>query len=297
MKNNNNSNQVFVYGTLLRGERASGYLHSAALVGEAVLRGYAMYDLGSYPGIVEESGEAVVGEVYCVNNDLLDKLDEYEGEGFLYRRTTVQVELATGEKADAFAYVYARPVSGEKLRARWNMKDSAPVWYGAYGSNLCGDRFECYVRGTVWEMTGRRHEGCRDRTMWSETRVTTFPGRMYFANHSSSWGGKGVAFYEPQSKGETIMRLYKITFGQLTDIQKQEGMSEHWYGRLCFLGFVEGVPAYTFTSEEPLPETEPDEQYRNVIFDGLTKDCRIHPQEAGPYLETCLAPLPKEKTE
>ncbi len=60
-----NTSPVFVYGTLMRGERANAYLQNADFEGEAALRDYAMYDLGSYPGIIVAAGEAVIGELFA----------------------------------------------------------------------------------------------------------------------------------------------------------------------------------------------------------------------------------------
>ena len=100
MKNENN-NPVFVYGTLMRGERADNLLRDADFAGDAVLRDYAMYDLGSYPGIAARKGEAVLGELYYVDDFTLKRLDEYESEGSLYHRITVQVKTFDGETADA----------------------------------------------------------------------------------------------------------------------------------------------------------------------------------------------------
>ena len=289
MKTEKNYNLVFVYGTLLRGERANSFLDEAEFASDAVLRDFAMYDLGCYPGIVGRKGEAVLGELYYVDDATLKHLDEYEGEGSLYRRTTVLVNTSDGEEATALAYIYAHSVEGKPLvRSRWNMKDYDPVWYAAYGSNLSTERFEYYILGGVCPINGKPYTGCTDKTRWSQSLVRTVPGSMYFANKSSSWERKGVAFYAPDCAGETIMRFYMITFGQLKDIQEQEG---GWYRRMAFVDFVEGVPAFTLTSECLQDENAPGDKYFNLIFDALTKDCGIHGQEIQEYLKICRTPL------
>ena len=57
----------------------------------------------SYPGIVEQSGQAVEGVLYCdVDEDALAHLDLFEGD--LYERRTVRVATAGGDKT-AFVYV------------------------------------------------------------------------------------------------------------------------------------------------------------------------------------------------
>lgn len=114
---------VFVYGTLMRGQRANHMLAGAAYAGEFTLADHAMYDLGRYPGIVPRDGETVFGEVYYVSEDMLAKMDEYEEEGSLYRRVAVQLQ---GEKGTLTAqvYVYNRRVTGYKLlRCPWGARE------------------------------------------------------------------------------------------------------------------------------------------------------------------------------
>ena len=72
---------VFVYGTLMRGQRASHMLCGAVYGGKAQLKDYAMYHLGRYPGIVACPGETVFGELYYVSEAMLAQMDEYEEEG------------------------------------------------------------------------------------------------------------------------------------------------------------------------------------------------------------------------
>ena len=117
-------------------------------------------------------------------------------------------------------------------------------------------------------------------------------GRMYFANHSGSWGGKGVAFYSPEGQGTTVMRLYKITYGQLKEVQLQEGCSMNWYGRLVCLCFEDGLPVMTFTSGKQLEQNIPDDAYLNLIHDALVSECDISKLEAAQYLKSCMKPFP-----
>ena len=50
-----NNRPVFVYGTLMTGQCADNRLEGAVFAGPARLDGYALYDLGRYPGIVREA--------------------------------------------------------------------------------------------------------------------------------------------------------------------------------------------------------------------------------------------------
>ena len=280
---------IFVYGTLMSGQRASGYLDGCALLGRYCLRDYAMYNLGAYPGIVPQEGETVVGEVYCVPADRLPELDAYEGEGSLYHRRAVTVERE-GSRVPAQAYVYARRREGTLMREPWDSKGSDRVWYAGYGSNLSAERFACYIKGGVCKENGNPYVGCTDKTLWSESCLRDYPGRMYFGQKSGSWEGKGVAFYDPAQPGVTHMRLYQISRAQLHEVQAQEGLSPNWYGRLVTLGVHEdGCPIYTFTSEVRHEHNAPSETYLDLIRDALTKECGKTESEADAYLDKCRA--------
>ena len=110
---------VFVYGTLMSGQRAHSFLGGSPLLGTWQLKDYAMYDLGRYPGIVEKNGHHVFGEVYEIPMALLASMDEYEEEGSLYHRRTVTV-TKDGIQLEAQAYIYAHEVDpGTLMGGRW----------------------------------------------------------------------------------------------------------------------------------------------------------------------------------
>ena len=93
---------VFVYGTLMQGQRANHMLAGARYAGKCKLHSYAMYHLGRYPGIVPCEGETVFGELYYVNSEMLAAMDDYEEEGSLYLRRTVQVLTEDGWRFDEY---------------------------------------------------------------------------------------------------------------------------------------------------------------------------------------------------
>ena len=118
-----NLHPVFVYGTLMQGQRANHFLRGCDFGGCFRLEDYAMYHLGSYPGIKPCQGESVQGELYYVTDAVLAQMDEYEDEGSLYLRKTV---LIHGEETTVSAqvYVYNRDVGGCRLlRCRWNSEE------------------------------------------------------------------------------------------------------------------------------------------------------------------------------
>lgn len=119
--NNTNIVPVFVYGTLMKKGSASRYMREADFLGEAMLPGYAMYDLGWYPGILPGKDSTVHGEVYLVSEEMLKSMDRYEGEGFLYMRKSVPVTGIEG-CPEAQVYVYLRPVDeAQRIHSgRWD---------------------------------------------------------------------------------------------------------------------------------------------------------------------------------
>ena len=112
---------VFVYGTLMRGERASYMLEAYEYCGIFSLKDYAMYNVSTYPGIKSQKGECVVGEVYLVDDAGIRRMDEYEEEGSLYIRKLVNVENDSGN-IDAFVYVYNHEIGGSVIRHKWSAK-------------------------------------------------------------------------------------------------------------------------------------------------------------------------------
>ena len=118
---NDKTYAVFVYGTLMRGERASHMLEGYEYCGIFCLKDYAMYNVSTYPGIKSKTGECVVGEVYLVDDAGIQRMDEYEEEGSLYIRELVNVENANGNM-EAFVYVYNHESVGPVIRGRWSAR-------------------------------------------------------------------------------------------------------------------------------------------------------------------------------
>jgi gamma-glutamylcyclotransferase (GGCT)/AIG2-like uncharacterized protein YtfP len=92
---------VFVYGTLLGGERNHRLLSGARFVGEAsTTPRFELRDLGSFPALVRGGGRAVKGEVYEVRPPTLKALDHLEGHPSFYRRFPVR--LSDGSVAETY---------------------------------------------------------------------------------------------------------------------------------------------------------------------------------------------------
>ncbi len=110
---------VFVYGTLMRGERASHMLEKYEYLGEFTLKDYALYQVSYYPGIKEASGSCVIGEAYRVDDACIKVMDRYEAEGSLYLRKKVRITDGQ-EDMEAFVYVYNQEVKGPAMIGKWS---------------------------------------------------------------------------------------------------------------------------------------------------------------------------------
>lgn len=108
-------NNIFVYGSLLKGLQRERALSHSQLIDSARTHG-ELYDLGSYPGLKGGSG-MVFGELYSVDQPTLDSLDRIEGynsgdlENSLYIRQRINASLTTtNEILEAESYFYNRPI-------------------------------------------------------------------------------------------------------------------------------------------------------------------------------------------
>jgi gamma-glutamylcyclotransferase (GGCT)/AIG2-like uncharacterized protein YtfP len=90
-----NKHLVFVYGTLRRGGAGAMSVRfpNAKFIAGAKVSG-SLYDLGAYPGLLQnESNALVIGEVYEVDDELLNELDDFEASSNYLRK---QVETSLG---------------------------------------------------------------------------------------------------------------------------------------------------------------------------------------------------------
>jgi gamma-glutamylcyclotransferase (GGCT)/AIG2-like uncharacterized protein YtfP len=124
---------LFVYGTLMRGDCRHGALAGQQFLGEATtVPRYRMYDVGTYPALVESPhGLAIEGELWSIDDACLARLDEVEGmpEG-LYARRPITLQ-APFEETAAQAYFFLKGTGG--------MADCGPRWHGgSRGTNWSG---------------------------------------------------------------------------------------------------------------------------------------------------------------
>lgn len=119
----NKMTNIFVYGTLKKGECREHVLSGQTLLTltqTAPL--YTLYNLGSYPGLVEGGDTEVPGELWAIDDECLERLDEIEGVSYgLYRMGEVKLNkvhaVLYGEKV--MAYFYCQSTVNAKQIGGW----------------------------------------------------------------------------------------------------------------------------------------------------------------------------------
>ena len=111
-----NKHLVFIYGSLRRGSARSMSIRfpNATFIAEAQVSG-RLYDLGEYPGaLTNDSNSLIIGEVYEVDDELLNKLDDFEASSN-YRRQQVEISLGTRRST---GWIYVPEVDPESYSHR-----------------------------------------------------------------------------------------------------------------------------------------------------------------------------------
>ena len=115
---------LFIYGTLKRGDVRAYLLQGQSFLGETTTaQRYRLFNTGDYPALVEAepldlSGRSIQGELWAVDEDCLDRLDEEEGvdEG-LYKRRAIEL---VQQIEHVQSYFYLPPITG--------MSDCGTAW-------------------------------------------------------------------------------------------------------------------------------------------------------------------------
>jgi hypothetical protein len=169
------------------------------------------------------------------------------------------------------------------------------VWYVGYGSNLCEQRFLCYIKGGTPRFGQKCHGGCADSTPPRGNRSIVIPYPLYFGlpegkNGTENWGPGGVAFISPRenTRAETLGRMWLITRDQYAEVREQEGS---WYSKEIELGKNDGIPVYTITHAVELANILPPSQaYMKTIALGLKETCGWNNEAVADYLAGRMGP-------
>lgn len=157
------------------------------------------------------------------------------------------------------------------------------VWYVCYGSNLCLERFMCYLTGKgsdKYHIEPNPGHVCSDQTPPRDSKAVIVPYDMYFAKYSEWWNGS-IAFLDKDRKGKTYGRAYLISKKQYEHVKQCEGPL---YRFEINLDAIDGIPAVTFTNKNRFIDIRRvSSDYRRVIIDGL-KEIGIDETEAERYI-------------
>lgn len=107
---------IFVYGTLKEGYGNHFHLEHADFVEKAITEAeYTMYSIrGWYPGVVKNGNTRIKGEIYRIDENTLNRLDNLEGfyneENDLYKREIINVN-----GKEVFTYFYNQSLEGLQI--------------------------------------------------------------------------------------------------------------------------------------------------------------------------------------
>jgi gamma-glutamylcyclotransferase (GGCT)/AIG2-like uncharacterized protein YtfP len=125
--------RLFVYGTLLTGERDHSLLGSAELLGPAVtLAIFQLVELNVYAALVPDGKLAVHGELYAADLETRRRIDVARQVPILFQRA--KLSLADGSEAETYLMT-AEQVRGKRRLAHgdWRSRFAPTAQRGAPG--------------------------------------------------------------------------------------------------------------------------------------------------------------------
>ncbi len=107
--------RLFVYGSLLPGERDAALLAAARHLGPARTQAsYKLADLGVYPALIEGGAVSVAGELYVIDKKQRFAIDTLKECPVLFQRGVVTLE--DGSQAEAY-FMKEEQVRGKRRLA------------------------------------------------------------------------------------------------------------------------------------------------------------------------------------
>lgn len=167
------------------------------------------------------------------------------------------------------------------------------VWYVAYGSNMAGARLRAYLEGDGPGGPFGAHRGCADATPPRADRWLALDRAVTHRGRSRRWGG-GVAFLDlaPTPGTATPARAWLLGLDQVAGLVAQEArlgavpdlaaapglpigatlaVGGGWYDTVLRLPDLDGTPALTVTTAQPLPRAAPTAAYLATVAAGLAE--------------------------
>lgn len=122
--------RLFVYGTLKRGEVRSWVLAEdpdSHMVGLGYIDNFVLYDMGTFPAVVDGAGGTVIGEVWEVSDETWATIERIEGYPSLYQRYLVAATIIeTSEYMETFVYC----LTSEQVTMGKGRRLDTKVWTG-----------------------------------------------------------------------------------------------------------------------------------------------------------------------
>jgi gamma-glutamylcyclotransferase (GGCT)/AIG2-like uncharacterized protein YtfP len=277
---------IFVYGTLLRGNcNHDRFLSGSKYLGEGRLSGYALYNLGSYPGVKQKEEDSVKGEVYSIDSETLVRINRLEGEGSLYSLKKESIEMDGKIIPNIGVYVYLHGVEEKNYvgpnKQPWGKKNNENenlVWYAAYGSNMLYERMLCYINGGTFRNQQSKQRVCTDTTAPRAKMNYEIPYDMYYGNQSGSWAGMGVSFLDGTKPGKAYGVAYLISKEQFEHLYKEENggfeprANSIWYTNKLKLGIYNDIPVMTLTNHKVVEKNQASQKYLQILMEGLREN-------------------------
>nr|WP_263327194.1 gamma-glutamylcyclotransferase family protein [Neobacillus sp. Marseille-Q6967] len=257
---------VFVYGTLRKGEPNAHLLKSATCIAEQCWTNGVVYDTGyGYPAIKPTPSSRIYGELYSVTEEELGRLDQLEGyrEGRkdnLYERIEQTVYTDKGS-FQAYMYIASkenllkkRIPNGDWKEHKLLLKQNDSVLYFAYGSCMDQERF--IKDGFAYYFQ-------------SIIGVGILPNYTLRFTRKSSMDGMGRADIVEEG-GRVEGKVYQIPVKALKDyLYKREGAPKAYRPTFVTVELNgKKVQALTFVVVNKKTETAPPARYEEEILRG-----------------------------
>lgn len=117
--------ELFVYGTLMKGEHHHSELASAEFLGAAETEpAFALVQIDYYPALLRGGSSKVIGELYRVDAATLERLDQLEEVPHYYVREPVL--LSDGRSVDSYVMPRERAGGGSPIDSGYFRMRTAP---------------------------------------------------------------------------------------------------------------------------------------------------------------------------
>ncbi|WP_218970532.1 gamma-glutamylcyclotransferase [Alkalihalobacterium alkalinitrilicum] len=257
---------VFVYGTLRKGEANAKLLKSATCIAEQCWTNGLLYDTGyGYPAMKQAPFSRVFGELYALSEADLTRLDQLEGytEGGtnnLYERIEQTVYT---DKGTTIAYMYvaskADLLQRKILNGDWKehnllLKQSGTVLYFAYGS--CMDQKRIGDAGVAHHF----------RNMLGVGLLTNYTLRFTRKSTKDRMGRADIV----EEGGYVEGKVYNLPIRVLEEyLYGREGAPKAYRPTFVEIEInVKKVQALTFVVTKKEEETAPPQWYKEEILRG-----------------------------